>query len=212
MTHGVCVFVCVQFKLHPRATDSLQATVLWVERTRGRRGRLPPPAGRPDQERILQPPEIQRHWAVRLGKQEVTSSPIKTLRTSCRVVSFRHFSRPLLCRKRGAPTHTNKHRYLWSTFATGRYRNCAQLMFQCKYSVGVCDLYFIFPPLFRDSVCAYRVSPSHSKMPNVWKDKKHKRNVNTSLEAISNSWRRHIFILPFWTEEKFMNLKHSNAN
>lgn len=106
----VCVFVCVQFKLHPRATDSLQATVLWVERTRGRRGRLPPPAGRPDQERILQPPEIQRHWAVRLGKQEVTSSPIKTLRTSCRVVSFRHFSRPLLCRKRGAPrtqTHTD---------------------------------------------------------------------------------------------------------
>lgn len=103
----VCVCVCVQFKLHPRATDSLQAAVLWVERTRGR---LPPPAGRPDQERILQPPEIQRHWAVRLGKQEVTSSPIKTLRTSCRVVSFRHFLRPLLCRKRGAPrtqTHTD---------------------------------------------------------------------------------------------------------
>lgn len=57
---GLCV--SDQFKRQPRAAT--QAAVLRVQRVRGRRGRVPPAAGRTDQEGILQSSEIQWHWAV----------------------------------------------------------------------------------------------------------------------------------------------------
>lgn len=211
MTHGVCVCVCpVQA---PSPSHRLPPGRRTLSREDTRTTRTTTAASWPTRPREdITTPRNTKTLSCKAGK---AGSDIITDQNSSNFLSCRQFQTlfaSLVVQKAWCPTHTNAHRYLWSTFATRRYRNCAQLMFQCKYSVGVCDLCFIFPPLFRDSVCAYRVSPSHSKTPNVWKDKKHKRNVNTSLEAISHSWRRHIFILPFWTEEKFMNLKHSNAN
>lgn len=55
--------VCGQ--VQRRAAGDAQAAILWEQRTRGQGGGVPAPAVGPGQEGLLQPPEVQRHRAVR---------------------------------------------------------------------------------------------------------------------------------------------------
>lgn len=123
MTRGVCVCVCpVQA---PSPSHRLPPGRRTLSREDTRTTRTTTAASWPTRPREdITTPRNTKTLSCKAGK---AGSDIITDQNSSNFLSCRQFQTlfaSLVVQKAWCPTHTNAHRYLWSTFATRRYRNC----------------------------------------------------------------------------------------
>lgn len=152
--------VCDQFQLQPRAAERLQAAVLREQRTRRRRGRVPQTAGWADQEGLLQPAEIQGHWAVGWGSRKWGHHRTSQLTNN---MSPPYENRLVLWVEKKKPpsshytTYQGSVEHLVSKTKTKKqqvfYHPVSQTWYNCVYIPGSKD------------VLRFMISPLHSHLP-----------------------------------------------